>query len=150
MELLYQLSYVGDTMMSLSYSVGQINACYFHGLLLKLMVATVKEDLRMPDLLVALVPLLLGYFLYRCVGKSSVGQKEAVEESRLLRRWIIEQSDNCSMSDAKWRELLPLCRFADERMIQFCYFTHFIGNNSCESLVRQLIEDEEEPEETSA
>ena len=64
-----------------------------------------------------------------------------------LRGWIIEHMDDCSMSDTEWEGLLPICRFADDRM-RASHGCRFKPEYCCEKLVLEILNDEEEPENT--
>jgi hypothetical protein len=71
----------------------------------------------------------------------------ALDDFYALRSFIIDHIDDALMSDTKWRELLPICRFADEGMRQ-TGATYAGTAGTCEALVLQIIrDDKEEPEE---
>lgn len=68
--------------------------------------------------------------------------EEAMNEFYDLYDWIIEHINDPFMSDQKWRELLPIYHFADERFCTHCRPLEF--QNSCEALVLRIIGREEE------
>jgi hypothetical protein len=74
---------------------------------------------------------------------------EAFDEFHSLQSWIIKHRDDCFMSDAKWRDLLPQCRITDSKMRMF-KTKYMTMTDTCEALVRRIINDgEEEPDEAS-
>lgn len=58
-----------------------------------------------------------------------------------LRNYLFEKMDDPTMFGYKWRELMPICRFADERFRKFHRKLDF--EFSCEALLLQIIESEE-------
>jgi len=68
--------------------------------------------------------------------------KEVMEEYRAFRKGIRAQVDDPLMSDQKWRELLPICRFADERFETLCQGLPY--EDSSEALVLMIIGDSED------
>ncbi len=90
------------------------------------------------------------YFFVKYLGKHLEEKREAYHEAHLLRLWIIKHLNDPLMSDLKWQELTPICRFADERVREIC--GTYSKVESCEDLLKWAMgsDDEEEPEETSA
>jgi hypothetical protein len=55
------------------------------------------------------------FIVTKVINKRFEKHLEAIHEFYDFRNWLIENLDNPFMSDQKWRELLPMCHFADER-----------------------------------
>ena len=86
------------------------------------------------------------YQLYD-VYKNLRAKSEARKEFSAFRSWLLDHEDDSTFSEMKWRELLPLCRFADERMDMFDPI--LASRFSCEFLVQEILDDEEKPEDAS-
>ena len=71
----------------------------------------------------------------------------ALRDFILLQKWLMGQTDDCSMSNEKWKSLRPVCQFADARLMQY---TRIPDKATCKAFVECMIEDEEEPENASA
>lgn len=71
--------------------------------------------------------------------------REAYKEVCLLQKWLLEQIDDCSMSDEKWQDLIPLCVFADLRVAMLTS-TSLCTSPSCTRLLRSIISDNDEEE----
>ena len=83
------------------------------------------------------------YYLHERTEKKKFAiRTQAMNERYDLQLWIIEHMNDSFMSDQKWREMLPICRFADERYERF--HRPLQGKWSCEYFVLRIIGEEYE------
>ena len=85
-----------------------------------------------------MIELVLLSFLLRSLYRKDQLAHEAMDDFYDLKLWILAHLDDCTMSDQKWSEMLPICRFADERF-QRRWRELCDGEWSNETLVRRII-----------
>jgi len=75
------------------------------------------------------------YFVDRYYKRREIVQDEFYD----LRSLIITPMQEDELSVREWRELLPVCRFADERFRRWCD-PCLDGKKGCEAFVVQILE----------
>jgi hypothetical protein len=91
-----------------------------------------------------LIAVLFGCVLYARRFRREVHEpgKVAMHEFYDMQNLILEKMDDPAMFEYKWRELLPLCRYADRRYREL--WGPLSHRNSCEALLRYAMGEEEE------
>lgn len=92
----------------------------------------------MPFLVLVVIVLVMRKVIDRHFITSLVAMNELYD----LRDWIFNHLDDPSMSDQKWRDIIPMCRFADKRYATLHRPLEF--GRSCEALVLRVIGETDE------
>jgi hypothetical protein len=77
------------------------------------------------------------WVIHKIIGSEIDYRLRVMHDFYDLRDFIIQQIEDPFMSDEKWRELLPICRFADNRYRNYYSDLNFEG--SCEALVLRIL-----------